>query len=103
MKEQAAVSQALNLPRLFPEKNCLMSVSLLGQLEPAGLCGGDFAGGSCRTVRSAPLSEMQQRFVHACPVLSLRDITACVPYRILHFLNCVSRAGRHRGDFSVQH
>jgi len=45
IKEQAAVSQALNLPRLFPEKSCLMSVSLLGQLEPAALCGGDLTGG----------------------------------------------------------
>jgi hypothetical protein len=42
MKGQA-VGQALNLPALSPEKNCLMSVSLLGQLEPAGLSGGDFA------------------------------------------------------------
>ena len=50
MKGQA-VGQAPNLPRLFPEKNCLMSVSLLAQPEPAGLCGGDFLGSSCRTVQ----------------------------------------------------
>jgi hypothetical protein len=47
------VRQALNLARLFPENNCLMSVSLLGQLEPAGLCGGDFAVAVAEQVNAA--------------------------------------------------
>ena len=46
---------------------------------------------------------MQQRLVHARAVFFLRDVTARVAHGILYFINCIGRAGRHRGDFAVQH
>ena len=46
---------------------------------------------------------MQERFMNARATVFLRDVTARVAHRILYFINCVGRAGRHRGDFAVQH
>jgi len=44
---------------------------------------------------------MQKRFMNASAVVLLRDVTAGVAHGILYFLNCVGRAGRHRGDSAV--
>jgi len=46
---------------------------------------------------------MQERFMNARATIFLRDVTARVAHRILYFTNCVAWAGRHRGDFAVQH
>ncbi len=46
---------------------------------------------------------MQKRFMNAGATDFLRDVTAGVAHRILYFINCIGRTGRHRGDFAVQH
>src|SRR6266496_217168 len=98
MKEQAAVSQALNLPRLFPEKSCLMSVSLLGQLDPVGPCGGDLVGRSCRTPQiSAALRNATTLRARLPRGLSARhNRLRSAPYLVLPELRWLGRTALRR-------
>ena len=36
-------------------------------------------------------------------MIFLRNVTACVAHRILHFWDCIGRARRHSSNFPVQH
>src|SRR5215831_9229192 len=47
--------------------------------------------------------EIAQRFVNACAVLLLCDVTTCVAHGSLYFRDCVRRTGWHRCNFSIQH
>ena len=111
MNQQPVNRRPLNLARLFLEKKCRMrDASLLGRPDLAEASIGELAPLQFRlaplTLQPRKLSgarEMQERFMNAGATVFLRDVTARVAHRILYFINCVGRAGRHRGDFAVQH